>query len=150
MRLYMKYRLKEGPAQAAARAGLSTATGYRVDQDRRLPSQKKAPRARRRPDPLAAIFDTEIVPLLQSAPGIRPIAVLDEMLRRHPELPGNVRRTLERRIRDWRALHGEEHDVMFRQVHEPVVSGCPTSPRWTAWASPWRVSRLTTAFITSG
>jgi hypothetical protein len=115
----MKYRLKEGPPQAAARAGFSAATGYRIEQDRRLPSQKKTPRGRRRPDPLAAIFDTEIVPLLQSASGIRPIAVLDEMLRRHPDLPGNVRRTLERRIRDWRALHGEERDVMFRQVHEP-------------------------------
>jgi hypothetical protein len=43
MRLYMKYRLKEGPAQAAARAGFSAATGYRIEQDRRLPSQKKAP-----------------------------------------------------------------------------------------------------------
>lgn len=115
----MKYRLKEGPAQAAARAGFSAATGYRIERDRRLPSQKKAPRERRRADPLAAIFDAEIVPLLQSAPGIRPVAVLDEMLRRHPDLPRNVRRTLERRIRDWRALHGEERDVMFRQVHEP-------------------------------
>ena len=115
----MKYRLKEGPPQAAARAGFSAATGYRIEEDARLPSQKKAPRGRRRADPLVAIFDTEIVPLLQSAPGIRPIAVLDEMLRRHPDLPGNVRRTLERRIRDWRALHGEERDVMFRQVHEP-------------------------------
>ena len=119
----MKYRLKEGPPQAAARAGFSAATGYRIEQDRRLPSQKKTLRGRRRPDPLAAIFDTEIVPLLQSAPGIRPIAVLDEMLRRHPDLPGNVRRTLERRIRDWRALHGEERDVMFRQVHQPGQLG---------------------------
>ena len=65
------------------------------------------------------IFDAEIVPLLQSAPGIRPVAVLDEMLRRHPDLSRNVRRTLERRIRDWRALHGKERDVVFRQVHEP-------------------------------
>lgn len=119
----MKYRLKEGPPQAAARAGFSAATGYRIEEDPRLPSQKKAPRGRRRADPLAAIFDTEIVPLLQSAPGIRPIAVLDEMLRRHPDLPGNVRRTLERRIRDWRALHGEERDVMFRQVHQPGQLG---------------------------
>nr|WP_242684362.1 IS21 family transposase [Paraburkholderia hospita] len=119
MRLYMRYRLKEGPAQAAARAGFSAATGYRIEQDRRLPSQKKAPRERRRADPLAAIFDAEIVPLLQSAPGIRPVAVLDEMLRRHPDLSRNVRRTLERRIRDWRALHGKERDVVFRQVHEP-------------------------------
>nr|WP_043285155.1 IS21 family transposase [Paraburkholderia oxyphila] len=119
MRLYMKYRLKEGPTQAAARAGFSTATGYRIEQDRRLPSQKTAPRERRRADPLAAIFDAEIVPLLQSAPAIRPVAVLDEMLRRHPDLSRNVRRTLERRIRDWRALHGKERDVVFRQVHEP-------------------------------
>ncbi len=115
----MKYRLKEGPTQAAARAGFSTATGYRIEQDRRLPSQKTAPRERRRADPLAAIFDAEIVPLLQSAPAIRPVAVLDEMLRRHPDLSRNVRRTLERRIRDWRALHGKERDVVFRQVHEP-------------------------------
>ncbi|NRO94860.1 IS21 family transposase, partial [Paraburkholderia sp. NMBU_R16] len=65
MRLYMKYRLKEGAPAAAARAGFSAATAYRIEQDQRLPSQKKAPRGRRRPDPLAAIFDTEIVPLLQ-------------------------------------------------------------------------------------
>jgi hypothetical protein len=119
MRLYMKYRSKEQPTRAGARAGFSAATAYRIEQDPRPPSKKKAPRTRRRADPLATIFDAEIVPLLQSAPGIRPVAVFDEMLRRHPDLPGSVRRTLERRIRNWRAQHGEERDVMFRQVHEP-------------------------------
>ncbi|MDW9232975.1 integrase family protein (plasmid) [Burkholderia cepacia] len=83
----MKYRRKDGPAVAADRAGFSTATAYRLEQDLRLPSQKKEPRERRRPDPLAAIFDPEIVPLLKSAPGVRPVAVLEEMLRRHPEGP---------------------------------------------------------------
>jgi hypothetical protein len=39
------------------------------------------------------------------------------MLRRHPELDEGVRRTLERRIRAWRALHGEEQEVIFRQIH---------------------------------
>ena len=34
-----------------------------------------------------------------------------------------VRRTLERRIRAWRALHGEEQEVIFRQVHEPGRMG---------------------------
>lgn len=115
----MKYRRKDGPAVAAARAGFSTATAYRLEQHQRLPSQKKEPRERRRPDPLAAIFDSEIVPLLKSAPGVRPVAILEEMLRRHPELSRTVRRTLERRIRAWRALHGEEREVVFRQVHEP-------------------------------
>jgi hypothetical protein len=118
-RLYMKYRRTEGPSTAAARAGFSVATAYRIEQDLRLPSQKKAPPERRRPDPLAEIFDAQVVPLLRSAPGIRPVAVFEEMLRRHPSLSRTVRRTLERRIRDWRAVHGEERDVIFRQVHEP-------------------------------
>jgi hypothetical protein len=117
MRLYMKLRLTEVLPTAAARTGLSVATAYRIERDPRLPSQKKAPRGRRRPDPLAEIFDAEVVPLLRSAAGIRPVAVLEEMLRRHPELARSVRRTLERRIRAWRAVYGEDRDVVFRQVH---------------------------------
>lgn len=107
------------PVTAAAACAFSTATAYRIESDNRLPSQKKAVRGRRRPDPLAEIFDSEIIPLLEAAPGIRVVAVFEEMQRRHPELPDGVRRTMERRIRAWRALHGPERDVIFRQVHEP-------------------------------
>ncbi|MEW5882590.1 MAG: IS21 family transposase, partial [Pseudomonadota bacterium] len=115
----MKLRLSESPPRAVARVGFSVATAYRIEADPRLPSQKKAPRGRRRPDPLAEVFDAEVVPLLQAAAGVRPIAILEELLRRHPELSRRVRRTLERRIRAWRAVHGAERDVIFRQVHEP-------------------------------
>jgi transposase InsO family protein len=123
MRLFMKFRLTDSTAVAAARAGISIATAYRLAQDPRLPSQKQEPRGRRRPDPLAEIFDSEIVPLLQSTPGIRPIAIFEEMQRRHPQLPGHIRRTLERRIRSWRALNGPPREVIFRQVHEPGQLG---------------------------
>jgi hypothetical protein len=119
MRLYMKFRQTDGVAVAAARAGFSAATGYRLATDPRLPSQHKAPRGRRRPDPLVDIFDSEVVPLLKAAPGLRSIAIYEEMRRRHPDLDPGVRRTMERRIRAWRALHGEEQEVIFRQVHEP-------------------------------
>lgn len=115
----MRFRHKGGVAVAAARAGFSTATGYRLAKDPRLPSLKAAPRGRRRPDPLADIFDAEIVPLLKAAPGLRVIAIFEEMRLRHPELDPGVRRTMERRIRSWRALHGEEQEVIFRQIHEP-------------------------------
>src|SRR6266436_4219270 len=90
MRLYMIYRHSKDAAVAAARSGFSRATGYRIEGDPRLPSQKKAPRGRRRPDPLAEVWDGEIVPILKSAPGIRAIALL-----------------------------GPEQDVIFRQEHEP-------------------------------
>ena len=99
MRLYMRYRRNHSPAAAAAKAGFSTATGYRIESDPRLPSQRKALRGRRRPDPLAEIWDAEIVPILKAAPGIRAIAVFEEMRRRHPELNPHIRRTLERRMR---------------------------------------------------
>ena len=82
----MIYRQTHDAAVAAAKSGFSRATGYRIEDDPRLPSQKKAPRGRRRPDPLAEVWDGEIVPILKSAPGIRAIAVLEEIRRRHPEI----------------------------------------------------------------
>jgi hypothetical protein len=119
MRLYMKARQSERPTVAAAKAGFSIATAYRIAQDPRLPSQKAAPRGRRRPDPLAAVWDSEVVPLLISTPGLRAVAVFEEIRRRHPEIGAGVRRTLERRIRGWRALNGPDRDVIFRQEHPP-------------------------------
>ena len=49
----MKSRQTNVPALAAAKSGFSTATAYRIEADPRLPAQKKKPRGRRRPDPLA-------------------------------------------------------------------------------------------------
>src|ERR1700758_5306421 len=119
MRLYMSFRQADTPTIAAAKAGFSAATAYRIEQDPRLPSQKKAPRGRRRRDPLAAVWDSEVVPLLKSAPALGPVAIFAETARLHPEIAIGVRRTLERRIRNWRALNGAERDVVFRQDHPP-------------------------------
>ena len=75
MRLFMKYRQTHSVEVAAAKASISRATAYRLDKEVQLPSQSKAPRGRRRPDPLEPIFETEVVPLLKAAPGIRAVAV---------------------------------------------------------------------------
>jgi len=119
----MKFRQTNPTAAAAAKASISIATAYRIDKDPRLPSQRKAPRERRRPDPLGDIFKAEVVPMLQASPGLRSVAIFEEMIRRHPELGGGIRRTLERRIRSWRAIHGAEREIIFRQVHEPGRMG---------------------------
>ena len=119
----MKSRQTNVPAIAAAKAGFSTATAYRIEADPRLPSQKQNPRGRRRPNPLAGVWDSEIVPMLQAAPGIRPVAIFEEICRRHPEMVTGVRRTLERRIAQWRALYGPNRDVIFRQEHPPGRMG---------------------------
>lgn len=119
----MRLRLTEPVTAAAAKAAISVASAYRIENDARRPSQKREPRGRRRPDPLIDIFDVDVVPMLTAAPAIRPVTVFEELARRYPELPRGVRRTLERRIRAWRAKRGPERDVIFRQMHEPGRMG---------------------------
>ena len=78
MRLYIRSRHTDTPATAAAKAGFSTATAYRIEADPRLPSQKKAPRGRRRIErhlagaklPAGKTFDTfdfNAVPMVSKA-----------------------------------------------------------------------------------
>jgi hypothetical protein len=123
-RLFMTLRIEGAtPQQAAAKSGFSTATGYRIEQGSYLPAVERPLRQRRRPDPLEAVWDAEVVPMLAAAPGLRAVAVLEELGRRHPELNPGIRRTLERRIKLWRGLHGPDQDVMFRQTHPPGEQG---------------------------
>ena len=122
-RLFMTLKKTHTIDVAAAKAGFSRATGYRLAEDPSLLSGKAAPRGRRRPDPLADIFETEVVPILENSPGIRSVGVFEALMQRHPDLDPGVRRTLERRIRAWRAEHGPEREVIFRQTHEPGHRG---------------------------
>ncbi len=57
MRLFMRLRLTESVTAAAAKAAISVASAYRIQNEARLPSQKSEPRGRRRADPLADVFD---------------------------------------------------------------------------------------------
>jgi hypothetical protein len=58
-------------------------------------------------------------------------------------LPDSVRRMLERRIAKWRALHGEDKKVFFRQRHlrrfrislSPTASASPSPAALTLTAS---------------
>ena len=63
------------------------------------------------------------MPLLEHTPGIRAVALFEELMRRHPELGPGVRRTLERRVRQWRAVHGPAQEIVFRQTHPPGQLG---------------------------
>ena len=150
MWLYMSFRQAETPTIAAAEAGFSTASAYRIEEDPRLPSQKKAARGRRRPDPLAAVWDSEVVPWLKRAPGLRPVSIFDEIRRRHPELSVGTRRTLERRIRSWRALHAPSKTSSSGRSIRRVGSGYLISPIWPITASASPVCRWITGSTISG
>ena len=119
----MKLRETQTPAIAGAKAGFSTATAYLLEKELRLRPSGKPRRERRRPDPLIDIWDSEIVPMLSAAPGLRSVAIIEEMNRRYPGIYLGTRRTMERRIRGWRGLYGPEQEVIFRQAHVPGRMG---------------------------
>ena len=64
-----------------------------------------------------------MVPLLESAPGIQPVTVFHKLMEEHPEVSPGVRRTLERRIRDWKAENGPGKAVIFPQTEVPGRTG---------------------------
>ena len=53
-------------------------------------SQTQTPRTRRRSEPLAGIFDEEVVPLLAESLSLRAVTIFDELCRRHPRLPAGA------------------------------------------------------------
>lgn len=58
--------------------------------------------------------------MLSAAPALMAVTVLEELQRRHPERLGeSVLRTLQRRMRGWRAEHGGEREIFFAQEHPP-------------------------------
>ena len=137
----MTFRRTEPVPIAAAKAGFSTATAYRIEQDPRPPSERAPPRERRRPDPLAAIWDSEVVPLLQVSPGLRPIAVFEEMRRRHPGLGAGTRRSGPIGPRVRRKGGGRKSAVTLQPelpgaletLIEDAIRGDPETPlRWVS------------------
>ena len=118
--LYMTRSQQHDQESAAAMAGFSTRTARRIDKDPRLPSQKRQPRTwRTRTDPLTDVWP-RVLEMLK-IPGMMAVTIFEDLQDEvGPEVfPDRVRRTLERRIARWRALHGEDKEVYFPQRHDP-------------------------------
>lgn len=116
---YMTQRNKGLTQEAAATTtGISVRSGRRIEKGQWQQAGDRHWRTRN--DPLADVWLTDIIPLLTSRPQITPVTVLEYLQDKYPsQYPDTVRRTLQRRIRTWKACHGEEKEVMFRQEHHP-------------------------------
>jgi hypothetical protein len=66
VRLYMNNRKTKSQELAAAKAGISERSARRIDGAAALPSQTPRRYWRSRVDPFAAVWDSEIVPLLRA------------------------------------------------------------------------------------
>ena len=118
----------EGKKQetAAAAASMSVRSA-RKWQRGSLPTEAKKPRTwRTREDPFAEIRDRDVVPLLgtDEKSVLQATTLLGWVQDKHPgKYDDGLLRTLQRRLRDWRALHGPPKEVFFEQQHVPGREG---------------------------
>ena len=114
MRYYMTDRLHYSQRIAAARAGFSERTARRIDADPRLPSQRKSARGRTVPDPLEAVWEPVLLPILERDPAVQAVTLLRHLQMTDPDaFPDD-------RIRQTAYSGGSAHP--FRQ-HAPTCSG---------------------------
>ena len=62
--------------------------------------------------------------MLEKQPQLKPSTLFREWQKKHPgKYPHSVKRTLQRRVQQWKVLHGGDKEVIFRQKHTPGVLG---------------------------
>lgn len=124
VKIYMTAR-KEGCIQvlAAAKAGISERSGREIEKGRRK-AKHETRNWQTRIDPLCGAWENELEPLLIKQPELSPITLL-EMLQEQDKdkYPDSILRTLQRRVKKWRALFGPEKEVIFMQEHLPGKLG---------------------------
>jgi hypothetical protein len=126
VRLYMKHRKDKTQELAAAKAGISERSARRIESGATvtLPSQTPRRYWRARADPFEDVWESEVVPLLKSAPTLMAVTLLRKLQDDHPErFPDGMLRTLQRHVRQWRALKGPDKEVFFPQDHSPGQQG---------------------------
>ena len=118
--IYKKLRKKLRQEAAAAKVGISVRSARRLESLTALPSQREARAWRTRLDPFEAVWQSEMVPMLEAAPALTATTLLEEIQRRHPgQYDSALLRTLQRRVRTWNASYGAEREVFFAQAHPP-------------------------------
>ena len=121
---YKQHRNKLSQVASAAKSGISERSARRIEDAQCLPSQRPARDWRTRQDPLESVWDSEVKPLLQADARLNAVTLLEELQRRYPgQWDTSVLRTLQRRMRLWRAKFGVEREVYFAQEHPPGRQG---------------------------
>ena len=111
----MANRKDKAQTTSAAKAGFSERSARRIESGQRQLGSTKVRDYRTRMDPLEPIWNSVVIPLLEHSASITPVGLFDHLCEEHSDkfLP-NHRRTLERRVRQWRLLHGDDQNVIFR------------------------------------
>jgi len=122
VQLFMSYRKKHTQKASSAKAGISERSARRIEKGEH---QTQPPRQyRTRKDPFNGLFEEHLVPLLKDNPALQPMTLLGVLMEKAPDqFDRKHLRTLQRRVKRWRAKEGPEQEVIFLQRHIPGDMG---------------------------
>jgi transposase InsO family protein len=107
---------------AAAKTGISVRSGRRIEKGQHTIAGERHWRTRE--DPLKAVWQSELVPLLSEDHSLTGVTLLEYLEDHHPGQYGNQHlRTLQRRVKLWLATEGPDKDVIFLQKAVPGRMG---------------------------
>ena len=105
---------------AAMKVGMDAKTARKYGHRERLPRESFTPRTwRTREDPFQDVWP-ELRDRLDLNPGLQAKTLFEDLQRRFPgQFPDGQLRTLQRKIKAWKAVEGPPKEVFFDQVHAP-------------------------------
>lgn len=123
VKLYMSHRKNNSQVKSAAKAGISERSARRIEKGEHE-IQQQPRKYRTRQDPFKGLFEKHLVPLLEVTPELQPITLLEVLEEKAPnQFDHSHLRTLQRRVKRWRAKEGPEQEVIFLQRHIPGEMG---------------------------
>ncbi len=121
---FMKLKNTYTQETAALKVGIDRKTARKYIKAKYLPSELKKPHEwRTRQDAFQEIWPT-LEAMLEGQPRLEAKTLLEwliveNIMKKPPPFHQGQLRTLQRRVRDWRALHGPDQEVIFPQDIKP-------------------------------
>ena len=137
-RLFALVKIEGSQEIAAMKSGMDAKTARKYRRLGQVPSELPAtPRWRTRRDPFTEVW-AEIRELLEVNAGLEAKTVFEYLQRCRPgEFEDGPLRTLQRRVKSWRATEGPAKEVFFAQQHPPGRLGAsdfgPKAPGFKDW-----------------
>lgn len=119
-RLFKLIQSEKNFGIAAMKAGMDEKTARKYRGHGKLPSELKTDHVWcTRKDPFEETWDG-IKSMLTINPGLEAKTLFEDLQRRHPgRFADGQLRTLQRRIKHWRATEGPPKEIFFAQIHKP-------------------------------
>lgn len=119
-RLFKLSQTEKNFGIAAIKAGMDEKTARKYRRSGKLPSDLKQEHTwRTRKDPFEDVWEG-MKSMLEINPGLEAKTLFEDLQRRNPgRFSDGQLRSLQRRIKNWRAVEGPPKEIFFSQIHKP-------------------------------